>query len=97
MEYWQSLTDDNEHNRARIEICGWLLRRLHDANRKATAQAENDLVKIHKIFAAIETIADAIGHMTADLLELRYSKTRHMVEIVRRVDSELADIIDRSL
>ncbi len=97
VEYWHQLTDENDHNRARIEICGWLLRQLHDANRRGTIEAEHALTDLHKVFSAIETIADEIGHMTNDLMELRYSMTERMIGIVRKISPEVADIIYHSL
>lgn len=95
VEHWKQLTDDNAHNRARIEICSWLLRQLHTDNQRT--EAEYALIQLHKVFSAIETIAEDIGHMTGDLMEIRHTKTDLMISLVRRINPEVADIIYHSL
>ena len=95
VEYWKQLTDENAHNRARIEICKWLLRQLHTDNQRT--EAEHALMQLHKVFSAIETIAEDIGHMTGDLMEIRHTKTDLMISLVRRLNPEVADIIYHSL
>lgn len=95
VEHWKKLTDDNAHNRARIEICSWLLRQLHTDNQRT--EAEHALIQLHKVFSAIETIAEDVGHMPSDLLEIRYTKTDLMISLVRRLNPEVAKIIYNSL
>ena len=95
-EHWKQLTDDNAHNRARIEICSWLLRQLHTDHAQRT-EAEHALMQLHKVFSAIETIAEDIGHMTGDLIEIRHTKTDLMISLVRRLNPEVAKIIYNSL
>ena len=96
VEYWKQLTDENAHNRVRIEICKWLLRQLHTDHAQRT-EAEYALMQLHKVLSAIETIAEDIGHMTGDLMEIRHTKTDLMISLVRRLNPEVADIIYHSL
>ena len=54
-------------------------------------------MQLHKVLSAIETIAEDIGHMTGDLIEIRHTKTDLMISLVRRINPEVADIIHHSL
>ena len=90
LEYWKQLTDDNEHNRARIDICHWLAVRF-DAVKDW--QSFDEASAMHKFFSAIKTIAEDIGHMTQELMELRYAKTTAMLDLVRRHHPEAAEAI----
>lgn len=97
VEYWKQLTDENAHNRARIEICKWLLIQFNESKDRNFRPPTSEVVRLHKIFSAIETIAEDIGHMINDLLDLRYRKTEQMIALVRRINPEVADIIYHSL
>ena len=99
VEHWKSLTHDNAHNRARLEICKWLLVRFNEAQEKERnfIPPFGELMQIHKVLTAIETIAEDVGHMPSDLLDIRYDKTNQLIALVRRLNPEIADIIYHSL
>lgn len=94
VEYWKQLTDDNAHNRARIEISSWLSVQF-DMGRNW--QSFHEVIAMHKVFSAIETIAEDIGHMTQELMELRHTKTTAMLDLVRRHNPEAAKAILKAL
>jgi len=94
VEYWHQLTDENDHNRARIEICGWLMGKLrrgmpNDVYRRAA--------DFHRVFTAIKIVHEEAGSLFPDLCTFRHEKTEELIAFIREMNPEAADAINDTL
>ncbi len=95
VEYWRELTEENQHGLARVEISQWVSEQafhLDDGGR-----GFHEANALHRVLAAIETVAGELGSTPQGLLELRARKTRELLAFVGRHSPEAADAIRKSL
>ena len=97
VEHLRSMTDANDHSGARWNVSSWLMRQLRE---HGCTMADPDLRKalsFYRVFEAIATIHAEIGHLPAEVYELRRRRTDEMLEFIEKSNPEAADAIRKAL
>ena len=97
IERLRNKTDANDHNGARCAVSGWLMRQLYE---HGCTIADSDLRKamsFYRVFEAIATIHDELGHLPTEVYELRYRRTEEMLEFIEKANHDAADAIRNAL
>ena len=95
VEYWRELTEENQHGLARAEISQWVSEQAFHLD--DGGQGFHEATALHKVLAAIETVAEELGSMPQELLKLRMRKTHELLAFVGRYSPEVAETIRKAL
>lgn len=97
IEHLRSMTDANDHSGARWTVANWIVDQLREQGYSMADANYRKAKSFYCVFEAIATIHAEIGHLPREVYDLRYRRTKEMLEFIEKANLEAADAIRKAL
>ena len=97
IEHLRRKTDTPNHSGARWPVANWILQQLRAHGGTMKDADFRRAMSFYRVFEAIATIHAELGHLPQEVYELRYCRTKEILEFIEKANPEAAEAIRKAL
>lgn len=97
IERLRNKTDANDHSEARRTVASWIAQQLLEHGGTTKDPNLRKAMSFYRVFEAIVTIHAELGNLPTEVYELRYRRTKEMLEFVGKLNPDAAEAIRNAL